>query len=214
MSRPKRADSAHTQEAILAATTRLLRAPSAEPGSLSLRGVAAEAGVSLGTVQYYFGTKEDLFEAYLEAHYARVGAAVAPLAARFAGVSGLDASRALVEEVVRTLYRLGREERECLELRDTTRASRGGLHPRALDRWLGPLLDVGAAALATVMDASELERRLVIQSVIFVATRYALASDAHVETVTRLPAREGRAAIEEHLVALTRRMVFEDAVGH
>lgn len=64
MSRPRAADSVQTHGRIVAA----MRASIGETNkaSMSLRAVARRAGVSLGTISYYFPTRAALLQAALE----------------------------------------------------------------------------------------------------------------------------------------------------
>ncbi|MEM6787838.1 MAG: hypothetical protein AAF928_08230 [Myxococcota bacterium] len=62
MSRPKDADSGATFEAIVRAAARVVTSRRA----LSLRATAQEAGLSLGTIQYYFPTHEALVRTCVE----------------------------------------------------------------------------------------------------------------------------------------------------
>ncbi len=62
---------------LLAATTELIAASGL--GGVSIRAVAAQAGVSLAQVQYYFRTKEALVEAAFEWHSTQFAAELASL---------------------------------------------------------------------------------------------------------------------------------------
>ncbi len=67
---PRVVDVEQQKAAIAAATARLVAANGLE--AVSLRSVAAEAGVSMGRVQHYFATKDDLLLEALQRSYRRM----------------------------------------------------------------------------------------------------------------------------------------------
>jgi AcrR family transcriptional regulator len=78
--RPPADASPDTRDALLEAASRLFARHGA--GEVSLRRLAAEAGVTPAMVHYYFGSKEGLYDALLERTFGRVVARVRVLAAR------------------------------------------------------------------------------------------------------------------------------------
>jgi AcrR family transcriptional regulator len=71
---------------------------------LSMRGVAARVGVTLGSVQHYYQTKEALFEAMLEHTLEDLQAAADGIAATHAGSSPADQFRAAMRYFVGELH--------------------------------------------------------------------------------------------------------------
>lgn len=67
---PRVVDVERQKAAIAAATARLIASSGLE--AVSLRSVAAEAGVSMGRVQHYFATKDDLLLEALQRSYRRM----------------------------------------------------------------------------------------------------------------------------------------------
>ncbi|MEM1032674.1 MAG: helix-turn-helix domain-containing protein [Myxococcota bacterium] len=197
MARQVDADSAETIDRIVAATRETL----AERGAagLTFRAVARRAGVSVGTIGYYFESRPALVEASLDDHHAWGAELVARLVARHGEGASLEA---LIEEAVRSGHQELLRDRETLRLRRLAVLGEGALSPTRRRDALEPAL----AAAAEVLSAHDLpvgEARLVCQSMILLVTRYALLSDD--EVVALLPGEpvaRARGAIEDHLVAM------------
>ncbi|HLI02616.1 MAG TPA: helix-turn-helix domain-containing protein [Acidimicrobiales bacterium] len=71
-----RADAARNREALLAVATRVFAAADAEP---SMRAIAREAGVGIGTLYRHFPTRESLVEAVYQDQVERLTAGAAEL---------------------------------------------------------------------------------------------------------------------------------------
>lgn len=194
MSRPKDADSARTYERIVRAALDLLRGID-EPDQLSMRKVAAAADVSVGTVQYYFGSKSDLLEACLDGHYERLEAVARELAP---AISELEPGE-VVPHVARAVYRWLQSERSLIRLRFATNARRGELHPRRQPE-LRSSMDAAARVLAPYIDADPPTARLAMLSLSAVAHRLVLLTDAELETLTERRGDAMRAAAEDYFV--------------
>jgi len=70
MSRPVNADADATRQRMLEAAVQLFAERGL--GSTSIRDVAGAAGVSLAMVHHYFGSKDDLYDACIDATYAEL----------------------------------------------------------------------------------------------------------------------------------------------
>src|SRR5687767_5848255 len=70
MARPTQADAQGTQKRILNAASSLFADRGVD--ATSIRDIAKEAGITLATVHHYFGTKEQLYQACIEAMYAEL----------------------------------------------------------------------------------------------------------------------------------------------
>ncbi|CRK56441.1 Transcriptional regulator, TetR family [Alloactinosynnema sp. L-07] len=93
---PKQVDHAQRRRTIIEALWRLIITGGIE--SVSLRQVAAEAGVSMGQVQHYFDSKESMLRHALEAMSARVGDR---MGAAYAAADGVRARiRAMLVETL------------------------------------------------------------------------------------------------------------------
>jgi AcrR family transcriptional regulator len=94
---------------------------------LSMRGVAARVGITLGTVQHYYQTKEALFEAMLQHMLEDLQAAADRIAAAHAGSSPSDQFRAamryFVEENHDAIFTATFAELRAMAVRDAFAAS-------------------------------------------------------------------------------------------
>jgi len=202
--RPTDADSEATYDSIVQATLDLLD----EHGrieAVSLRKVAGRAGVSLGTIQYYFENKETLLEACLDGYYARMTKLVNELMPLIGDPD--YAGAALLDHVSRELYRWARRERGLLALRMSTNARRGELHESRQSKFMGGLISQVAKALGGHITISESEARIAIQLFASMLMRSVLFTDAEIEVLTDAGGDEGRAKIEEFFVTTVRRVL-------
>jgi len=205
MARPKDADKAATWNRIVAAARReLFDAPGGVPDG-SVRQVAARADVGIGTIQYYFPTKEHLLEACLDDYYVALDLLVRELVGAAAGAD----PRAFIETAARRLYRFVLAERPQLLLRAVTNAQRGGLQPERqgeyfaqLSEFLSPMLGIDAA-----------ETRLTFQTMSFVMMQYAVLGEPDVVRIAGHGGEAGRRDIEDHVVRVAVRLVFPGAAG-
>ena len=205
--RPKNADSEDTWFRIVAAAREELVDDEQGGIDVSVRSVATNAGVSLGTIHYYFPTKESLLEACLDAYYEALGKVAAEVATRIQSATRETAKEA-IGEGVRSIYRFALSERARLRLRATNNAHRGRLHP---DRHLhvrGPYLDTFTALLAPLVDADAEEIRLTFQTLTFSVMQYVLLSDEEIVQIAGKSGDEGRRVLEDHVVRVGTRMLF------
>jgi AcrR family transcriptional regulator len=197
MARPLHADSEATQKRMLDAAVTLF----AERGAsgTSVRDVAGAAGVSLAMVSHYFGSKDELYDACIEATYAELSAMKEELAAELLGKAPM---RELVARAVVTSFRFARKHRTAVRLLVRAAVSTGELNPKGR-RLLLEALDLVSAALSETLDRPRSELRLPLQSVVFLVARYAAQGESDMATVVGIPARDRRAlleAVETHLV--------------
>ena len=205
MARPPDADSAETYERILAAAVEQVRS-TVPRNKISMRRVAEQAEVSLGTLQYYFVNKDSLLEACLDGYYERLGATGAELLAH--AKANQDAPvETVVTHTVRAFYGFIREEQALTELRILTNALRGELHPRRQDRFLRQIIGAAAKTLAPRVGLTEVELRLSIQTVVNTAVRMALLSDGERESLTGTSGAEALAVVEAHVIDAALRLV-------
>ena len=209
MGRPTNADSAVTWDRIVvAAQAEIFENDDGMP-DVSLRRVASAAGVSLGTVHYYFLTKEALLEACLDGYYERLAALVGELLTLGAArTPETKAPRDVVSHAVRRIYRFACQERAFLRLRMATNATRGQFHPERQAQIVGPVLDTVVATLGPLVALDADEVRLVVQTVTYVVVRYALASPADLGFITGLGDGVAAERVEEHVVAVATRLLF------
>ncbi len=204
MARAKDADPAATHDAIVAAALELL-AEVDHPSQLSMRRVAQRAELSLGTVQYYFASKDALVEACLDGYHDRMGVLGQALIAK-AMDPGSDRD-GFIAHAVREMYRFIRRERAAVGLRMAATVAQGELAPERQEELLGAFIAAAAAALAPFAKVSEFDARLSIQAMATMMVRFARLSDGEVASLTGLEPAEGRAAIEDYCVRAGCRLV-------
>ena len=170
----------------------------------SLRSVAARAGVSLGTIHYYFRSKEELLEACLDGYYDRLG----ELASRLLRLSGeAEEGRDFVEQAAAELYDFGYRQRAMLALRMMTNAQRGQLHPRRQEEFMGQLSLHAARGLQAHVEVDELDARFAVQAAASMVVRFALLSDSELSCLTDLKGEEARVAARDYVIRAIRRLV-------
>lgn len=207
MSRPKDSDSEQVHRRLLAAAKQLLEAGG--PRAVTLRKVASEAKLTVGTVSYYFGNREELLEAVLDEPYRALAALQQQL------VSGVDAekdSAAYIEHCVRTTYRFALDWKGAFRLNVLTILDRGIMHPRRQRTVHLPFLDFASLRFAGLTGIAPDQMRMIVQSTVFMVIRYALLHDDEVHDILALPPAtslgEAHRRIEDHLVTMVRRMAL------
>lgn len=223
MARPVNADSGATRRRLLAAAAPLL----SEQGDsgVSLRKVAGAAGVSLGTVQYHFGSKQGLVTACREEAFAILMGELAPMAAmldslvaRFRAASGRGVDPdPVVEELMRQGFRFSRAHRPLLRIIMRPLVERGELETRWRDQALVPFFERAADALSEVLGRPRPEIRFAVQCLTALSMRYALSSDEELADLAGQAAvkrpEDAVAYTETQLVALGRQLLYPTG-GH
>ncbi len=209
MVRPPKSDPEATVNAILNAVGRLLETHAIP--RLSLRAIAREARVGLGTLTYYFPNREKLMEAALQSYYRET------LALRDELLGSLDdecAARSvddLLRELGGRLYRALCERKRWLALEQFLNQARGATTRAHQENWLAPSLDRAVSVLAPLTGRSAREIRLGVQSLVFTAMRYATLDRDGLAVVLGIEPAEvpqhADARVEAHLGELTRSLL-------
>ena len=194
MARPVNADATATKERILDAARDRFGADG--PAAVSVRDIAAHAGVSLATVHHYFGTKHGLYQASIEAMYEELFRRADELAVPMAAG---DSPRTTLGLMVRSAFAFAREHRGALRLIMRTVIDRGEMTEPLRERYQLPSLERGAALLSAFTGSPELDMRLALQSMIHMILRYALSTDRELESLTGVEGPGAIARLEEHL---------------
>lgn len=202
MARPVHADAEATKGRILD-SARTLFADVGLDGA-SVRDVAAGAGVSLAMVHHYFGSKDDLYEACIDAVYVEIAAMGAALQAELAS-TGSPAQ--LIERAVVTGYRFARAHHVAVRLLVRTSVGSGKLPPRGR-KALVSFLDFASRGLGALAGRRPADLRLPLQSVVFLVARYSVQSDEELGVVAGTTGRAAHARVERHLVDVARRLVL------
>lgn len=208
MGRPIHADAEATKGRILA-SARALFADVGLDGA-SIRDVAAGAGVSLGMVHHYFGSKDDLYGACIDAVYVELSEMQRELQAELAKVGS---PAALLERGVTTAYRFARAHHVAVRLLVRTTVGAGELTPRGRALLLS-FLDGASTGLAQLTGRKAHELRLPLQSVVFLVARYAVAAEGELAQVAGGSARTAHALVERHLVEVAARLLLDSPVVH
>lgn len=205
--RPKDADSARSYDGIVAAASELL-ATFDRPTQLTLRDVARNAGVSLGTIAYYFDSKDTLLEACLDGYYARLDGLASELVVELRGAD----LATFVDRATRRFFAFARQERGNVRLRLAINAAAGELpqsrHHDFLEGWPRRAADL----LHVVLGSDPATVRFTVQSLAYLVARFAVATDAELHAIFGVvPSAQ---ALEDHVAGLARRMLrFEPHDG-
>jgi AcrR family transcriptional regulator len=200
--RPRDADSEVTHARILRAARELL--DERGPDALSLRGVARRAKMSVGTVSYYFASRDELVETCLDEHYRRL----TEIANR--NLDELSAGKRLedaIRDAARELYFFAFEERALIRLQLISHAERGGLPPERVQgshRRLFDTISKRAGALIT-----HPRPWLAIQTLVYAVARFATAGSAERLLFTSASNDdEANVVLAEHIAELAVRMLL------
>lgn len=194
-------------EKILAAARVVIEEEGAD--SFSLRAVAAKAGVSLGTVTYYYPNRAALVEACLESLHALHHEAI-DLVSR--GIKDGRSFAEMASELVDGLFPRLLDEREWIRVRMLSILKDDGLPERQRKRVLTPAVELGAAQLEATTKLNTTEARMMVNALIFVVSRFAILSPVELLLLTQ---EEDLNAAEEKtrafLVTLVERLLRDEA---
>ncbi|OGQ09193.1 MAG: hypothetical protein A2138_22145 [Deltaproteobacteria bacterium RBG_16_71_12] len=200
MARPVGADAAATRARILDAAVTLV----AERGidGTSIRDIAAGAKVSLATVLHYYGSKEGLYDACIDAMYAELDQLRGAIFTAFR--PGVSVDR-LLDDAVAAATRFVRLHRQANRMLLRTILDEGGMRPERRDRYLGAFLDDVAAALAPVFALEPSQVKIRLQSLTHLMVRYSLHNGAELKMITGTRSEaDATAAVERHLAEVAR----------
>jgi AcrR family transcriptional regulator len=156
----------------------------------------------MGTAQYYFESKEKLFEAALDLPFREVFGVVEE-------VVGLILAKKPRDEIIRTAvsrgFRVGVKWRSALRLNLLLIFERGIMHPRRRAEE-DALLEHAGEIAGSVLELPARDARLLLKSMVFVTMRYALSADDELRRFVAAPPDapiEGILdVVEQHVVAL------------
>jgi AcrR family transcriptional regulator len=206
MARPANADSAETIARIIAAALEEL-AQQDEPTAPALRAVAKRAGVGLGTIQYYFESKETLLEACLDGYHERLAALAGSLTSSLRHGFSQSTPTEFVDAAVAALFAFARKERGLLRFRAAATFSRGELAPPRQRDFMGGLSELAADALSPHVNVPLLDARLAVHAMSATIVRFALMSDAEVAWATGLSGEAAHAAMSAYVPRAARRLL-------
>lgn len=199
MPRPVNADAQATQRQILQSALSLFSAQGM--GGTSVREIARGAGVSLAMVHHYFGSKEGLYDACIDAMLAELSHLGGALRTELATVQG--SPHALFERAVRVGFRFARDHRMAVRLLQRSIVDAGEVDAKIREANVLPFLAGVSEALGALLGRKPEALRLPIQSVIFLVVRYAISNDTELTLLAGDGKRDGQRgdeAVEDHLV--------------
>jgi len=199
--RPVNADAAATKQRILESATLFFSEKGAKS---SVRDIAKGAGVSLAMVHHYFGSKDDLYGACVDAMYEEL----AELRAHLTDALKSSAVDTILEDAVRAAFHFACERRTTMRLMMRRVVARGALDETRVDDFLLPFLEQASALVAAATGREPASLRLPLQSLVFLNGRYAIAEASELMLVTGTDTPEAALhAVEEHLVAHAHQML-------
>jgi AcrR family transcriptional regulator len=179
VARPVAADAEATRARILAAAVQLVSSRGIE--GTTVRDVAAGAGVSLATVLHYFGSKEGLYGACVQAMDDELAALRAELLS--AAAPGMTRAE-LLSRMVRRAWAFACAHRVAHRIILRMVLDHGGLPKDRLDTLLRPSLDDAESILAPLLDVSPLRARMSMQTLVQLVARYAICGDDELQLIT------------------------------
>lgn len=212
MARPVNADAQATQAKILGTAYDLFASHGID--GASIRDIARGAGVSLAMVHHYFGSKQGLYQACVQAMLNELSGLNAELEGLLA--SGSRDLAGSCAEAVRVGFRYARAHNTAVRLFQRSLVDTGELDIRMRDENVIPLLDTFTVILGGLLSRPPATLRLPLQSIMFLVVRYAITSERELTHVigeaakNHKPRKEASAvlvAIEEHLVDATLRLL-------
>ena len=201
MSRPIHADADQTRNRILESATVLFAERGV--GQTSVRDIAGKANVSLAMVSHYFGGKDGLYDACVQAMFAELGSMREILATELE----LDSEKSaplgeLFVLAVHVMFRFACDHRTAIRLLIRDAVSTGEVSPTGRKMLLETMKMI-TEALSMRIGRPANELRLPLQSIVFLIARYAAQAESELCIVAGFPVKEkekARAAVEAHLV--------------
>jgi AcrR family transcriptional regulator len=196
MARPVAADAEATRARILQAAVHLVSLRGVD--GTTVRDIAAEAHVSLATVLHYFGSKDGLYAAVVEAMDKQLGGLRDALIGE--ARPGQDGAQMLAA-MARRAWSFAVEHKMAHRVILRAVLDNGGLPDERIEKFLRPSLDDAEGILAPLLGIPALKARLAVQTFVMLAARYAICSDHELCLITGNDDHDAAvAAIGDHLV--------------
>lgn len=206
MGRPVQADAAATQRRILHAASALFSHKGL--AASTMREIARDASVTMATIHHYYGGKQSLFEACVDAMYTEMDELRGEIEAALAGWSGSrDALGEFIDVAIRRAYAFSRRHRSGVQLMMRTVIDTGELDAAKRERYLLPNLERGAELLGPLLGVSPERVRVALLSINYLIARFTLSTPRELALVTGNPnadADEAVRIVEDYLVSIAR----------
>ena len=178
MARPVNANAAATRARIRASAVELFAARGL--GQTSIRQIAKQADVSLAMVHHYFGSKDDLYRACVDAMYEALEALRGELLAAIAEGGSVAE---LLDRALRACWIFARNHRPALRLVMRQVIDTGEVPAERRDSFLVPFLDQAGALFGSTGDTDPARVRMALQSIVFLIVRYALSTETELAEI-------------------------------
>lgn len=199
--RPKNAQPEITAKSILDASTELFATRGFH--GTSFRTIAKSSGLSIGTIQHHFGTKDRLYSACIHTMYDELEAIVEGFLPK-----SNEEPCVFLERAVQHGFEFSTQHRTALRLVSRAILEDGGLPESLRSKHNGPLLVMGSNIIAQVT-GGDLERvSLGLQSAVLLIVRYALASDDELKEFTFASQKDPIDVIKSHLMDVIPTMIL------
>jgi AcrR family transcriptional regulator len=200
MSRPVNADAAATRQRILDVSLALFSQHGV--GGTSIRKIASESGVSLAMVHHYFGSKDALHKACIDAMYEQM---IANRGRIDDALRGGGSPGELVDRMMRAAWRFAREHQVEMRLLMRSVMEAGELQADYRERAQEPFLREVPVLIGAMLRRPPAELRLPLQSINNILVRYAISTERELCLFAGIddPA-EAKRAVEDHLVRAAR----------
>lgn len=196
MARPVAADAEATKARILGAAVHLVSLRGVD--GTTVRDIAGEAKVSLATVLHYFGSKDGLYAAVVEAMDKQLGGLRDALISE--ARPGQNAEQ-MVSAMARRAWRFALDHRMAHRVILRAVLDNGGMPDERIEKFVRPSLDDAESILAPLLGISPLQARLAVQTFVMLAARYAICSDGELCTITGKDGVDAaNDAVGDHLV--------------
>ena len=195
MARPVAADAEATRARILGAATHLVSLRGVD--GTTVRDIAGEARVSLATVLHYFGSKDGLYAAVVEAMDKELAGLREALLSE--ARPGQDAPT-MVRAMARRAWHFALAHRMAHRVILRAVLDNGGMPDERIEKFVRPSLEDAETVLAPLLGVAPLQARLAVQSFVMVAARYAICSDDELMAITKKDrVDDAVAAVADHL---------------
>ncbi|MCB9554517.1 MAG: TetR/AcrR family transcriptional regulator [Deltaproteobacteria bacterium] len=182
MARPVGANSELTHQRILEAAEQLFTG--GDPSDVSLRKIARLAEVSVGTIQHYFGSRGELYQACIDRFYMRMDDEVAQL---MRDVQQLPTAE-LISVAVRRMFRFACAERGAVRMRMEAVVRTGLLEDEVLRHSTLPFLEEIARRLQSSVPLARTQLRIAASSIVHLVSRLAITEPTQLASLLGLPA--------------------------
>lgn len=205
MARPVNADAQATQAKILATAYDLFASHGID--GASIRDIARGAGVSLAMVHHYFGSKQGLYSACIQAMLTELGGLGVELQEMLG--KGVTQPASILAEAVRLGFRYAKNHRTAVRLLQRSLVDTGEIDSRVRDENMVPFLDTVSQVLGGLTGRPARELRLPLQSAVFLVVRWAITSEREIAQLAgdAVSAYKPRQDVPAHIVAIEEHLV-------